>query len=302
VEPPEISVVVAARDAEDTLDACLEAIARQTLARARYEIVVVDNGSSDATAEIAARHAGVVLVAERRKGAYVARNAGLYAARGATIAFTDADCVAAPDWLERLTGTLSADGARVVVGAARPVGTGRALRLLSAYEDAKESYVFAHSDPGVYFGRTNNLVTRRRELERTGGFDPLPRGADSIFVQKIIERHGAGTVRYEGRALVHHTEIESARDYFRKVFVYGSSLRGYGRAVPARALTQRERLLLFRRVVATLRLSRLEAAVFFALLFVGGVAYGAGWLSGPPAELPSPSPRLSPLATDGDGT
>lgn len=278
---PEISVIVAAHDAAATIGECLDAIGRQSLDRSGYEIILVDNGSTDSTRDIAARREGVVVVSEPHRGAYVARNAGLRNARGRLIAFTDSDCVPEPDWLERLSASLSAEGARVVMGRDRPVGTGRAIRLLATYDHEKERYVMSHADPEVYYGHTNNLITRREVLDELDGFDPLPRGADVVFVQKVIARYGTEAVRYEGEAVVHHTEIRTARDYFRKAFIYGRSLRGYGRHVQARALTNRERWGLFRRVAAAHDLSPFAAAWFLLLLCAGVGLYGLGWLVGP---------------------
>lgn len=283
---PVVSVIVAAHDAADTIGDCLDAVGRQSLERDRYEVIMVDNGSTDATAEIAARREGVIVVREPSRGAYIARNAGLRRARGRLIAFTDADCVPEPDWLERLVAALSADEARVVMGRDRPVGTGRAIRLLASYDHEKEGYVMSHANPEVYYGHTNNLITAREVLEEVGGFDPLPRGADVVFVQKVIARYGTDAVRYEGQALVHHTEIRSTRDYFRKAFIYGRSLRGYGGRVRVRALTNRERLRVFRRVVASRRLSPPAAAGFLLLLCAGVAVYGLGWLVGPRSASP----------------
>ena len=93
-----ICVVVPARDASATLPALLDALAAQTLAP--DEVVVVDDGSADGTARVAAA-AGVRVVASGRVGPGPARNLGAAATTAPLIAFTDADCAPAPDWLER---------------------------------------------------------------------------------------------------------------------------------------------------------------------------------------------------------
>ncbi|HWU94372.1 MAG TPA: glycosyltransferase family A protein, partial [Sphingomonas sp.] len=81
---------------------CLEALSRQTIPRDAYQIIVVDNGSSDSTAGIARGFAGVEVIAETRPGSYVARNLGIGRVDAPITAFTDADCTPAPDWLEQV--------------------------------------------------------------------------------------------------------------------------------------------------------------------------------------------------------
>ncbi|MBF0098841.1 MAG: glycosyltransferase [Magnetococcales bacterium] len=101
-----VSVVVICYNEERNIAACLDALLRQTYPVDRHEIVVVDGGSTDRTAAIirsyADAHARVRLTSEPRIGTSFARNAGVAAARHPHIAFIDADCLAAPEWLEQL--------------------------------------------------------------------------------------------------------------------------------------------------------------------------------------------------------
>ena len=105
------SVVIPAYNEEQYLGHCLAALARQTCPADRFEVIVVDNGSTDATAEIARRYGGVRVIAEPRKGVAHARQAGFATARGAIIASTDADTVVPPFWVERIMEHFRADPA-----------------------------------------------------------------------------------------------------------------------------------------------------------------------------------------------
>jgi glycosyltransferase involved in cell wall biosynthesis len=102
------SVIVPTRNRADRLDACLAALARQTLPAEQFEILVVDNGSTDGTPERIARWAdrrpGLRGVEEPEAGVSRARNAGIAAARGELLAFVDDDAVAEPRWLATLLG------------------------------------------------------------------------------------------------------------------------------------------------------------------------------------------------------
>ena len=93
-----VSVIVPARDAAATLGGTLDALAAQELDD-DLEVIVVDDGSGDATAAIAEAHPVATVVRQARAGPAAARNAGVAASRGALLAFTDADCRPQPGWL-----------------------------------------------------------------------------------------------------------------------------------------------------------------------------------------------------------
>jgi glycosyltransferase involved in cell wall biosynthesis len=172
--PVELSVVVSTRDRAAQLPDCLDSIARLRC-DAAWEIVVVDNGSSDATPETLARFAAtapiaVQLVHEPRAGLGNARNAGVAAARGAVLVFTDDDCYPAPDFLDAWRAVF-ADPA---VG----YGAGRILLhdpddfpiTISWVDHAVSLPAGAYIWPGLVQGA--NMAFRRTVLDRLGGFDP----------------------------------------------------------------------------------------------------------------------------------
>ena len=102
---PKVSVVVASYNGERTLKACLDSL--QRLNYPDYEVILVDDGSTDATPQIALAHPGVRYFRhEKNLGLSVARNTGIAAATGEIIAFTDSDCRADEDWLYYLVGDL----------------------------------------------------------------------------------------------------------------------------------------------------------------------------------------------------
>jgi glycosyltransferase involved in cell wall biosynthesis len=103
-----ISVVIPAYNEERCLGRCLQALRAQSYSASRFEIIVVDNGSTDATARIA-RGFGAQVVGEPVKGIAMARQTGFEAARGEVIISTDADTVAPPFWLTRIAGHFARD-------------------------------------------------------------------------------------------------------------------------------------------------------------------------------------------------
>lgn len=166
---PEISVIIPHYDQAEALDACLASLDRQSLAPGRFEIVVVDNASPGGPAPIrAVVRDRARLVVETAKGAGPARNRGVAEARGAVLAFIDADCTASPRWLEEgLTGLAAHDivGGRVDVSVRdeRRMSGAEAFERVFAFDF--RSYI---EDKG--FTGSGNLFCRRAVFDRVGGF------------------------------------------------------------------------------------------------------------------------------------
>jgi GT2 family glycosyltransferase len=276
----DVSIVVPMWNAAATLDRCLDGILAQD-ASDSFEVIVVDNNSTDGSASLARRRPEIQLLSEPRQGAYAARNRGIAAAAGSLIAFTDPDCVPDPDWIRRLSAAMIDPEAMVVTGRDRPAGDSRSIRLLGEYDHVKEALVMAGADPSIYYAHTNNLITRREVFDRVGLFDERARGGDVVFVQRVLALHGTAAVRYEPTAHVDHLEVSSARMWYRKAFLYGQSARRYTQVVRgARPLSSAERLRIYRETVRRSRLSVAESGLLFVLLAVGVGWYYIGWLRG----------------------
>jgi glycosyltransferase involved in cell wall biosynthesis len=104
-KPLPVSVVIPCYNEAAHIEACLESIAAQTCRP--LEVLVVDNNSTDGSADIARSYDFVTLITEKHQGIVYARNAGFNHARGEIIARTDADSVASPDWISELHGYLA---------------------------------------------------------------------------------------------------------------------------------------------------------------------------------------------------
>jgi Glycosyltransferases, probably involved in cell wall biogenesis len=109
-----VSIVIPAYNEEDQLALCLDAIARQTVKP--FEVIVVDNNSTDNTVKIARKYPFVTVLRERRQGVVHARNAGFNAARGDIIGRIDAETVLSPDWVERVQKIFTNSDVDVVTG------------------------------------------------------------------------------------------------------------------------------------------------------------------------------------------
>jgi glycosyltransferase involved in cell wall biosynthesis len=166
---PAVSVCVSSRNRAPLLGRLLLALEEQTLSRSDFEVVVVDDGSTDDSAHVLAdaQARGVLALStlrhESSKGPAAGRNAAWRKARAPVIAFTDDDCLPAHDWLAR---GLDAMGAhrRVVVGRVEPNP-----------EQLARNGLFAHTwvmrAPETRWFATANILYRRQDLEALSGFD-----------------------------------------------------------------------------------------------------------------------------------
>ena len=182
-----VSVIVPVFDQPEPLQRCLAALARQTYPSADFEVVVVDNGSEIPVTEPHLAAPRVRLVREGVRGSYRARNAGLAAARGEILAFTDADCVPATDWIERGVAALSELGAEGML-AGRIECTAKDPEHPTAVELYELVLGFQQR---VYletmgFSATANMFTTRRTFDRVGAFDgDLASGGDFDWGQRV---------------------------------------------------------------------------------------------------------------------
>jgi glycosyltransferase involved in cell wall biosynthesis len=194
------SVIVPARDAAATLPQTLAAIVAQRL-EGEFEIIVVDDASTDDTGRIAAAAGATVLRNSTPLGPGRSRNLGVAAAAGPALAFTDADCTPAPGWLA--AGVRALDHAGLVQGRVEPdpeVEFGPFDRTL-----------WATSESGLF--RSANLFVCRDVFDRVGGFDDgLLALAGAHFGEDVVfgwrARRAGVTTSFCDQALVYHAVLK----------------------------------------------------------------------------------------------
>jgi GT2 family glycosyltransferase len=215
LSPPEVSVVVPVRNGARSLPPLLDSLRRQTLAPERFEVVVVDNASSDETAAVA-RQAGATVVDEAVPNRSRARNRGIEASRAERIAFIDADCVASERWLEAL---LDCVGTAALVAGPVEVTTGEPPnaieRLEARWRFAQEHWVREG------WAATANLLVERAVLDHLGGFDPAYRHAGEDPDLCLRARRAGFELGWCPEAVVHHDAESSLRPLLSRAFRHG---------------------------------------------------------------------------------
>ena len=158
-----VSLITTVKDAMPHVGGFLASVSRQT--RAPDEVIVVDGGSADGTAEILRAEPGITFLEEPGANIARGRNVAIRAAAHDVIALSDGDCALEPDWLERLLEPIEA-GADVAMGFYRPVAEGflenciAAVNLPSADELAEDRFMPS--------GRS--VAFRRGAIEAAGGY------------------------------------------------------------------------------------------------------------------------------------
>ena len=197
-----ISIVIPVRDGARTLDACLAAAC--TEAGTRDEVIVVDDGSGDGSAAIAARHPCRLLRLPAPRGAAAARNAGAGAARGEVLFFIDADCVLPPGTIGRVAAALERSGPRAIVGGTydrRPFDAG----FFPAFQAVFVNYHETRRADDPDYVATHAMSMRTADFLESGGFDEsfLPILEDVEFSHRV--RRAGYRLRIDPAIQVRHS-------------------------------------------------------------------------------------------------
>ena len=188
---PLITIAMITRNMKESLKECLVSLSQQTVSD--YEIVLVDDRSTDGTKELIEQHGDPRIRYfrnDRRLGYAGTRNLTLEKARGEYIFFTDADCVPQKDWLERGLQAYKKNGCLGVVGKTLPLG-----------ESTRRSDRIVANLDGRFM--TCNMSFRREIFDKLGGFDPaFDTGQEDVEFGLRAKQHG--TIAFEESMIIFH--------------------------------------------------------------------------------------------------
>jgi glycosyltransferase involved in cell wall biosynthesis len=263
-----VSIVVPFYNSEKYIGRCIEALFNQDYLEERYEIIFINNNSTDSSAAIVRQYPRIKLVDEQKRSSYAARNRGLIEANGEIIAFTDSDCMPAADWLKEIESTMDDPVVGIAIGNYQLARDSLLLSMIEDYENEKNNYIFTSGIKELYYGYTRNMAVRKKLFGNSGLFLERARGSDVIFIRSCVDKYSCEVVRYSPKMQVRHLEIDSLNKYFRKTFIYGRSIKKYGQVVKARALSNRERIEICRRTVQNRKYTWLKTFSLLCLLTV----------------------------------
>lgn len=220
----EFSVIVPAFNAERTLPLCLEALERQKLDQERFEIIVVDDGSTDSTSQLAQRFE-IRYVFQENQGPASARNAGVAVASGKIVLFTDADCIPCSDWVEEMVRPFSDSDVVAVKGRYRTRQREWMARFVQM--EFEDRYDILQKHDAIDMIDTYSAAFRKDVFLRTGGFDIRFPKANNEDTELSYRLASAGyKMVFNPEATVFHTHPSTLSKYLKIKF-----WRGYWRMV-----------------------------------------------------------------------
>ncbi len=219
---PYVSIIIPARNGQNTLPICLNSIMHVDYPRERTEVILVNNNSTDATENIARRYPITILNEKKVNSSYAARNLGIQHAKGEIIAFTDADCVVSQKWLANLLSHSN----NVEIGCfAGKIDSYKPNTLAEffagSYEESHDQFLCVTK---WSYANTANVAYRKEVFQDIGVFNAnLKSCGDADFTWRMLKR-GKHKMKYEPSAVVYHKHRSSLRGLFLQHRKYGEGI------------------------------------------------------------------------------
>lgn len=223
--PFSISVIIPTYNAEKTIGQCLHALKQQNYPSASYEVILVDDGSKDATGEIA-RTYDIKYLRQENSGPATARNKGAIVAKGEIILFTDSDCVPEPDWIREMAAPFNDKSVMAVKGAYR--NRQKSIVARFAQLEFEERFEMLKKAASIDMVDTYSAGFRKDAFLQLGGFDtsfPVANNEDTELSYRMSTR-GFKMVFNPNAIVFHLDHPASVKRYARLKF-----WRGYWRTV-----------------------------------------------------------------------
>ncbi|HRY82213.1 MAG TPA: glycosyltransferase [Candidatus Moranbacteria bacterium] len=179
-EKPFVSVIVPVYNDLERIKVCIECLLNQSYPKDKYEIIIIDNNSSDSTPEIIKKYPVKLLFEKEIQSSYAARNRGIRESKGEIIIFTDSDCQPAENWIENGIATLYSEKADLIAGKVSFIFSDKndIFEICDSLEHMQQEY-------SVKFGgsaATANLFSKRNIFNEIGFFpDNVKSGGDGIW-------------------------------------------------------------------------------------------------------------------------
>jgi glycosyltransferase involved in cell wall biosynthesis len=214
-----ISIIIPALNEARIIGRCFESLAALDFPKNRFEVILVDNGSTDPTIEIARSFADRLnLTVLERTGVRISglRNWGVKHASGATVAFLDADCLAPRSWLKDILTLSSGDGLGVIgANYLLPEGSTWVGRTWHVYQEAPKAGDVSHVPAG-------DLIMKRDDFLRVGGFDESIQTNEDYELCERVRAAGMRVRAYPQLGVVHLGTAQSLKVFYRKQRWHGT--------------------------------------------------------------------------------
>ena len=222
-----ISVVIPAHNEESFIGSVLKALNNQSIPRNEYEIIVIDNNSTDKTIEVAKQLGADKIIKELRQGTNIARQRGVEASKGEIVAFLDADCVPPSSWLENIIKNLEVSNA-VAVSGPYDYGYKKTALIFKSLMFLYERFLLPRADKllAFFFGKPGgviiggNFATYRWVIDMIGGLPSVKFWGDDAAIATLISRK-VGRVFFDPHLIVKSSSRRFEKEgYWRLMYLY----------------------------------------------------------------------------------
>jgi len=255
-----VSVIVPAYNARKTIGQCIEALLSQKYQRENYEVIVIDDGSADGTAD-AVKAYPVKYMYQRNQGPATARNAGVREAQGEIILFTDSDCVPSDNWIAEMIKPFEDKEVVAVKGGYKTRQKSMVARF--AQIEFEERFEMLKKAESIDMVDTYSAGYRKEIFLQMGGFDPYFPVANNEDTELSYRMSKLGyKMVFNPNAVVYHlNHPNTIRRYSRLKF-----WRGYWRTVVYKRFPEKM-------IKDTYTPQTLKLQILFLLLFIAAIPF-----------------------------
>jgi cellulose synthase/poly-beta-1,6-N-acetylglucosamine synthase-like glycosyltransferase len=212
-----ISVIIPTYNAEKTIGKCLRALLKQNYPKRKYEIIVVDDGSTDKTEQVVKKFRSVKFFKQKHRGPAAARNTGAKFSKGNIILFTDSDCVPSKDWIKHMVEPFKDRNVAGVSGTYKTLNKNSLLARFIGY-DIKFKHEYMKKMKAIDFVGTFSAGYRKSVFQKEGGFDtsfPIASGEDPELSYRIAKKH---KIVFQPSAFVWHPHPDNLIIFLKQKF------------------------------------------------------------------------------------
>lgn len=198
---PFVSIIVPVYNGALVIEKNIQSLLDQDYPKDRYEIIIVDNGSSDMTRELVKKYPVILLQENEIQTSYAARNKGIMRAQGSIIAFTDADCGVQPDWISQAVRYFTETNADMVGGNIK-----FNFSKKPGASEYLDSIINLHNESSILekgAAKTANVFVKKELFEQIGMFQSDQKSGEDIGWTGRTSRAGFKIV-YSNKAVVNH--------------------------------------------------------------------------------------------------
>jgi MoaA/NifB/PqqE/SkfB family radical SAM enzyme/glycosyltransferase involved in cell wall biosynthesis len=220
----EISVIIPTYNRKSALRECIFSLLGQDYPKEKYEIIVVDDGSSDETAvmmaDLSQKYPNLRYLQMPHQGPAASRNAGIKQSHGEIIAFTDNDCIPAVDWIKNILASQSLHKDVLVIGGLTEVSPHNIKAVVSqSLSSGAMSTEINNKTEHIFFPTCNVSFKKRYLKEEFNELFPLPAGEDLEFFWRLFK--AGNKFVYDEKIRVFHNCHDKLKSFLRQAYMYG---------------------------------------------------------------------------------